>query len=183
MTTILVLTGIIGSGKTTAASEVVSLARMNGLRCDGLLAPPRLAPDRRKVGIDSLRVGTGETRPLADRSPSGPGERCGVWRFLPGALDWALAAVMDAAASCPDLLVVDEMGPMELLEGRGLAPVLLALEAGDWPLALVLVRESLLSALQERLAECDVRVYRVEPDTRAELPEKIAQEWFAGRMA
>lgn len=183
MTTILVLTGTIGSGKTTAASEVVALARMHGLRCDGLLAPPRLAPDGRKVGIDGLRVATGETRRLADRRPSGPGERCGVWLFPPGALDWALAAVMDAAAGRPDLLVVDELGPMELLEGRGLAPVLSALRTGKGTLALVLVRESLLPVLQERLAGCDVRVYRVEPDSRAELPEKVAQEWFAGPKA
>ncbi len=183
MTTILVLTGSIGSGKTTAASWVVSLARMQGLRCDGLLAPPRLAPDGQKVGIDGIRVGTGETRRLADKNLSEPGDRFGGWRFLPGALDWALEAVMDAADSRPDLLVVDEIGPMELMEGRGLAPVLPALGAGALPLALVLVRETLLPMLEEQLAGCDVRVYRVETGSRAELPQKIAGEWFAGRTA
>lgn len=176
MTTVLLLTGQIGSGKSTVAARVAALAQERGLRCDGLLCPPRLDERGRKVGIDGLRLGTGERRPLADRDLSRPGVRCGIWRFEPGAMEWMLAALTDAVRQQPDVLVVDEIGPMELLENRGLAPILPELAAGKVPLAVVLVRQGLLAALMERLAGCDVQVYEVTQATRDGLPKQIARE-------
>lgn len=178
MTTVLLLTGQIGSGKSTVAARVVALAEARGLRCDGLLCPARVDAEGRKVGIDGLRLGTGERRHLADRDLSRPGVRCGIWRFEPGALEWSLEAVMSAVRQWPDVLVVDEIGPMELLENRGLAPVIPELRAGAVPLAIVLVRRGFLAALMERLAGCEVRVYEVTPQTRDALPDVIAREWF-----
>lgn len=178
MTTVLVLTGHIGSGKSTVAARVVALARKRGLRCGGLLCSARLDADGRKVGIDGERLGTGERRHLADRSISRPGLRCGVWRFEPDAMEWSLRVLMGAVSQRPDLLVIDELGPMELLEDRGLAPIIPELKAGRVPLALVLVRKSLLPALMERLMGCEIRVYETAPETRNALPETIAREWF-----
>jgi len=130
------------------------------------------------VGINGLRLGTGEQRRLADRDLSKHGPRCGIWRFAPGALEWSLDAVMDAARQRLDLLVVDELGPMELQEGKGLAPIIPELKAGKVPLALALVREGLLPALLEKLMGCEVKVYKVTAETRNSLPETIAQEWL-----
>ncbi len=176
MTTVLLLTGQIGSGKSTVAARVVVLAQERGLQCDGLLCPARMDEEGRKVGIDGLRVSTGERRRLADRDLSRPGPRCGIWRFEPGAMEWMLAALTDAIRRRPDLLVVDEIGPMELLENRGLAPIISEIAAGKAPLALVLVRRGLLAALVERLAGCEVKVYEVTHATRDALPEEIARE-------
>jgi nucleoside-triphosphatase THEP1 len=178
MTTVLVLTGHIGSGKSTVAARVVALARERGLRCDGLLCSARLDVDGRKVGIDGARLGTGARRPLASRDVSSEGLRCGIWTFEPGAMEWSLDAVLDAIRLRPDLLVVDELGPMELNEGTGLAPVIPKLKADEVPLALVLVRSALLPSLMERLMGCEVRVYEVTPESRDALPQTIAREWF-----
>lgn len=176
MTTVLLLTGQIGCGKSTVAARVAALAEAHGLRCDGLLCPARLDDQGRKVGIDGLRLGTGERRPLADRDLSQSGLRCGIWRFEPGAMEWMLAALMDAIRRRPDVLVVDEIGPMELLENRGLAPVIPELKAGKVPLAVVLVRRAFLAALVERLAGCKVQVYEVTEATRDALPDDIARQ-------
>lgn len=178
MSTVLILTGQKGVGKSTIASWVVALARVAGLRVDGLLAPPLVTPDGEKIGILGIRLGTGEQRRLADRQPEKPGERVGPWRFPPEAIEWSLDTVMDALRSQTDLAVVDELGPLELLRGEGLAPVIPLLASCEVPLVLVIVRESLVSALQERLAGCDVRVYRADVDNRERLPEQIAREWF-----
>ena len=178
MTKVLILTGSIGSGKSMVAARVAALAAQRGLRCDGLLCSARLEAGGAKVGIEGIRLGTGERRALADRDTSQPGLRCGIWRFEPGAMEWSLDAVLGAVSLRPDLLVVDELGPMELLEGEGLAPIIPELKAGKVPLALVLVRVGLLPALMERLMGCDVRVYEVMPDSRDALPEQIATEWF-----
>ncbi|MBC7259535.1 MAG: DUF2478 domain-containing protein [Chloroflexi bacterium] len=178
MTTVLLMTGHIGIGKSTVAARVVALAQERGLRCDGLLCQARLDENGHKVGIDGLRLGTGERRPLADKDLSQPGVRCGIWRFEPGAMEWSLATVLDAVQQRPDVLVVDEIGPMELLENRGLAPVIPELRAGKVPLAIVVVRVGVLAALMERLAGCDLKVYEVTRATRDALPEQIAREWF-----
>jgi len=178
MTTALVLTGNIGSGKSTVAGRLVALARKRGLRCDGLLCSARLGAGGKKIGIDGERIGTGERRGLAARDVSSDGLRCGVWLFEPGAMEWSLDALADAISQHPDLLVVDELGPMELNEGKGLAPVIPELKSGKVPLVLVLVRAGLLPALLERLMGCEIRVYRVTPENRMGLPDKIAEEWF-----
>ncbi len=176
MTRVLLLTGQIGSGKSTVAARVAALAKERGLRCDGLLCQARLDERGRKVGIDGLRLGTGERRLLADRDLSRPGLRYGIWRFEPGAMEWSLGLLLDAIRQRPDVLVVDEIGPMELLENRGLAPVIPELAAGKVPLAIVLVRRGFLDALAERLAGCQVKVYEVTQATRDALPEQIARE-------
>jgi nucleoside-triphosphatase THEP1 len=174
----LILTGAIGSGKSTVAQRVLSLAKTAGLRCDGLVTPPRVDATGFKEGIDGIRLATGERRPLADRRVSEPGERCGIWRFYPGALDWALASLMEAIVAGPDLLILDEVGPMELLEGRGLSPTFPVLIQARIPLVLIIVREALLPLLEERLVGRQTRVYKVIGDARDELPEQIARDWF-----
>lgn len=178
MTTVILLTGQIGSGKSTVAARLVALAKARGLRCDGLLCPAHVDGEGRKVGIDGLRLGTGERRHLADRDLSRPGVCFGTWRFEPGALEWSLQVVMGAIGARPDLLVVDEIGPMELLEGRGLAPVIPEIQAGEIPLAVILVRRGFLAPLVERLAGCALKVYEVTPESRDALPEQIAAEWL-----
>ena len=178
MTTVLVLAGHIGSGKSTVAARLVALARNRGLRCDGLLCSARLNADGRKVGINGERLGTGEQRLVASRDLASAGLRCGIWLFEPGAMEWSLEVLLDAISQRPELLLVDELGPMELQEGKGLAPIIPELKAGKVPLALVLVRMGLLPALLERLMGCEVRVYKVTPESRTQLPEQIAEEWF-----
>lgn len=178
MTTVLVLTGNVGSGKSTVASRLAALARKRGLRYDGLLCSARLDAGGKKVGIDGERLGTGERRSLAARDASSDGLRCGIWLFEAGAMEWSLHALLDGISQQPDLLIVDELGPMELNEGRGLAPIIPELKAGKVPLALVLVRGVLLPALMERLMGCEIRVYRVTPENRTELPGQIAAEWL-----
>lgn len=176
--TILLLTGPIGSGKSTVAARLVALATARGLRCDGLLCHAHVDEEGRKVGIDGLRLGTGERRHLADRDLSRPGVRFGTWRFEPGAMEWSLQVVMDAIGARPDLLVVDEIGPMELLEGRGLAPVIPELRAGKARLTIMLVRVGFLPDLLAQLAGCALKVYEVTPESRDALPEQIAAEWL-----
>ena len=62
-----VLTGEVRAGKTTAALEVVELAREAGYLCGGFLSPDRLDPSGRKLGIDALSLTDGERRQARDQ--------------------------------------------------------------------------------------------------------------------
>ena len=79
----------------------------------------------------------------------------------------------DAIATRPDLLVVDEIGPLELEQGRGLAPVLEPLAAGRVPRALVVVRAWLLDALRARLPGISMATFTVSPKTRESIPKQV----------
>jgi len=176
------VTGDIGSGKTTVAGRVVERARQQGLSVAGLWCPARLVAGI-KTGIEAVDLTRDERRLLAARNDlegekelllTRPGPHTGRYTFDPEILAWANRVLAGAAAARPDLLMVDEIGPLELERGEGLAPVLLDLADGSVPRALLVVRERLLENLKARLdIAASTAVFLVEQDTRETLPEKI----------
>jgi nucleoside-triphosphatase THEP1 len=176
------LTGPVGVGKTTVAERVVGLARRQGLACGGLLAPAMVNTCGQKVGIWGVGLLSGERRILArtDRDPSGlspsgrslGGPTVGPYSFDAAALDWSVGVVVGAIGAC-DLLIVDEIGKLELWQGIGLAPILPRLAAGEVERALVLVRESLLAELQVKLGAVKQVVFRISEENRGAAPRQI----------
>jgi nucleoside-triphosphatase THEP1 len=166
------LTGPIGVGKTTVAERITGLALRQGLTCGGLLAPAILDACGRKAGILGIDVASGERRPLArtDRDLGGPA--IGPYSFDAAALEWATAVVADALGAC-DLLLVDEIGKLELWQGLGLAPILPRLAAGEAQRALVIVRESLLDELEGRLEGVETIVVEAQEENRNRLPSQV----------
>ena len=174
--TVGLLTGPVGMGKTTVAARVVGLTRAHGLVCGGLLAPAKFNSCGQKVGIWGIDLLTGERRQLAATDRSLGGEMVGPYSFDAAVVDWACTAIARAAGEC-DLLVVDEIGKLELWHGTGLAPVLPLLSRGVSQRALVLVRDFLLSELQSTLGSIGQIPFRVNQENRAALPSKILA-WF-----
>ena len=169
------LVGPVGVGKTTVAARVAGLARAQGLVCGGLLSPAILDGCGQKVGIWGVDLRTGERLTLArvDRELGGP--TIGPYSFDAAALAWAIELVeRDAGES--DLLVVDEIGRLELEEERGLAPLLPILRARRAGRSLVLVRDSLLELLRKKLEPVGLDLFWVTEDNRQELPSRVAAE-------
>jgi len=72
-----------------------------------------------------------------------------------------------------ELVLVDEIGKLELWRGEGLAPVLRLLEAGEAQRALVIVRQELLAELQARLAGVETVIFEVTADNRDGMPAHV----------
>jgi nucleoside-triphosphatase THEP1 len=172
------LTGPIGVGKTTVAERVVGLARRHGLTYGGLVAPAMTSSCGQKVGIWGVDLRTGERRILArtDRELGGPA--VGPYFFDAAALAWSVGVVQEAIGAC-DLLVVDEIGKLELWQGAGLAPILHRLAAGEARRALLLVRDFLLAELQSSLGAVEQLVFEVSQENRAGLPAYIVERFYA----
>lgn len=166
------LTGPVGVGKTTIVERVVVLARRQGMRCGGLMTPAIKDGCGQKVGIWGVNILTGEMRVLARTDRELGGAAIGPYSFDARAFDWALEVLENALGAC-DLLVVDEIGKLELWQGIGLAPFLPRLAAGEAERALVLVRDFLLADLQSRLGSVEQRVFTASLETRDELPAEI----------
>lgn len=132
-----------------------------GLSCAGLLTL-REDGDRRTV----MDVRTGLCRPLTLSGPGGV--PVGRFHFDPEVLSWG-ADVLAHSTPC-DLLVVDEVGPLEL-EGSGWAVGVDILRAGGFRLALAVVRPELLADVRARLPQA--RTVKVTLENRDNLPARL----------
>lgn len=149
---ILVISGGRGAGKT---SLVLGLARelaASGHRIGGIASPSERGGDGRPLAIDALDLATGERRLLATRGTAPwqpvPEERGGrpgrSLSFSEKTFAWAEAVFRAAAKPGFDLVALDEIGPLELDEGRGFFPLvgLVAAMAGLDRRFVLTVRES-----------------------------------------
>ncbi len=143
---LLVLTGPVHGGKTSLLTRLLPAWRARGLACRGFLSPA--ASDGAGDGYDLLEIGSGARRPYLRTRGEAAAERVGPFAFVPETLERARAILRTAP---PDgLLVIDEVGPLEL-EGGGLGPALReALTARPGP-ALLVVRAGILDQVAARL--------------------------------
>ena len=144
MTRSLILTGPVGTGKTTALQQLV---RVHPDRFAGLLAP--VIRHQRHL----QDISTGELR-LLETSPAAPDALpVGKYVFSASVFAWARERLAEQAASFPHRwFVLDEIGKLEL-QGKGLAPVAMEILQGDRVNnLLVVVRDSLLPAATEHLS-------------------------------
>lgn len=190
-----ILTGNIQIGKTRWLESLVTQLSAAGVGVFGVLAPGvwREYVDEKgtacfeKLGIDNKLLPSGELIPLARRRDLAQAE--GVFdensQSAKASLGWemsddALAEVNEhfrnlAAGSSEELrdrglLVIDELGPLELLRGGGLIEALTLLESGPnarWGHALVVVRESLVDLAVERFSRSWSEVEVVAPGEEA----------------
>lgn len=150
------LTGPSSTGKTSACLQIIAAAHASGVKVGGLVTPGHYADDGTRIAIDLVDLATGARWPLAERVAPDPvtGRR---WRFRPEALAQG-DALLQASQGC-DLLVIDEIGPLELREGAGWTSALQILKEGNYRQALVVIRPGLLDTLIGLLP--DVRVYTI----------------------
>jgi nucleoside-triphosphatase THEP1 len=176
---IALITGEIGIGKTTACQRAIDLLRARGVMVGGILAPARRDANGVKIGIDAKDVTTGARRPLADLVPNG-GKTIGDYTFDPETMDWALTRLLAIASASKltepsSVLVVDEIGPLELVRRDGFAEVLSPLSNPNLvPRALLVVRREYEDILERRLGRPDLCRYRVDEAHRDHLPAEIA---------
>ncbi|MDD2911997.1 MAG: nucleoside-triphosphatase [Candidatus Bipolaricaulis sp.] len=117
----MVLTGGIGVGKTRAVLALAGDLRRQHLRVGGV-ASPRVLVGGETVGYLVRDLTTGEEHPLCSRpAPRLPFRR---FTFSPEGLAFANAALVRATREA-EVIVVDEVGPLEL-SGGGFTPGLRA---------------------------------------------------------
>ena len=157
---IVVLTGDVSSGKTTTCGQIVERAQVNGLDCAGIVCPGRFERGQ-KVGIDLLDVRTGERRLLAEVDGQPAVLRTPRYRFHVETVEGVTRLILDrldAARSC-DVLIVDELGPLELERGQGWVNALEVLRVGQFDLAVVVVRPRLVTTFRGAMGSLPLHVF------------------------
>ncbi len=151
---LIIVTGLSGAGKTTWCKQLIKAARDNGYKVEGILSPG-IYDGIKKTGIEVVDLGSGERKQLARLRESGRSEiSTPRWVFDPQSLGWANQRLQNASES--DLLVIDELGPLEFLRNEGLLSGLERLDRGEYLVACVVVRSSLLQKAVERWPNAQV---------------------------
>lgn len=160
------ITGDIGVGKTTWCQQWIDLAGADGWRVGGLLSPPVMV-GRQKVAIDLVDLASGERRQLARlrQIEAGPDTvTTGKWLFDTAVLAWGNDVLQRVTAV--DLLVIDELGPLEFERGQGLQAAFELVAAGNYRMAAVVIRPSLIPQAQQRWPESQpIPIVRKDADS------------------
>jgi nucleoside-triphosphatase len=166
------VTGTPGVGKSTLVRKVVETLHGKDCRCriGGVMAADKRVKERR-VGFELLDLGSGARGMLADETGTGP--QLGKYKVRLDDLDNVGAkSVEDALGS--DLIVVDEVGPMELSSRRFIAAVEKAL-ASKKPM-LVVLHEWSSHPLAKKVRR-NFKVITVTRENRDALAEEISREF------
>ena len=177
MPKLLLITGSFEHGKTTLCKEVARLARREGWRVRGILSPA-VFEEERKIAIDLVNISNGERRRLAHLAKSTDGGlRTIRWIFQEDVVAWGDAILGDfpgeesspagTASSTDEMLIVDELGPLELLRGEGWQNGITSVDAGGYNLALVVIRPNLLNLALNKWPQAEV----VEVLTLEQIPQ------------
>lgn len=170
----LFLTGRRGVGKTSVCQAMVGLARARGRSPQGVLSISLFDESGVKVGFEAMDAGSGQRWLLGHTTQPLEGPRIGPYVLDSHGLARAID-VLKRACNTPDLMVLDEVGPLELERNEGFAPVLDILPLEGPGHLLVVVRPSLLPQVRQRLGR-DGTIYTVSEGNRDVLPAHMVQE-------
>lgn len=159
---ILLVTGPRGAGKSTLCRRVIDVARHASWKIGGVLSPA-IIKGGLKIGIGVEDLSSGKRFLLAklpsEADEADPGQiRTAGWVFDRRCLQWG-NRVLEKAVPC-DLLVVDELGPLELQQEKGWTAGITALQSRQYHLGLAVVREELLHLLLARWPHASVITIR-----------------------
>ncbi|NIM90903.1 MAG: DUF2478 domain-containing protein [Candidatus Aminicenantes bacterium] len=113
---IFVLTGPVDSGKTTFLKKVIGKLEKQKVKMDGFLSEA-IVKGQEKIGYDLVDLRDGRSVPFIRKSGLQSWQRIGPYFFIPESLSWAKKIILRSREA--DILVVDEIGPLEL-SGQGL---------------------------------------------------------------
>lgn len=164
------VTGRPGSGKTTAVMKVMEEVRSHGLRVGGVHSP-EIREDDKRVGFKIVDAASGEGRVMAHVDYGAP--EVGKYGVDVEAADRVCREAFRGAEE-RDVVVVDEVAPMEVVSKEFREGVRRTLDSGTPVLASV-HHSSTRGFVGELKTRSDLEVFEVTEESRDELPEKIVE--------
>jgi nucleoside-triphosphatase THEP1 len=152
----ILLTGAPRSGKSTMAGSVIQKLRARGVRICGIMSPE--VRNGARTGFKIIDLASGAERLMSSVRLSSP-HRVGKYGVDVGAID-EITHVFTRSIFEADLLVIDEIGKMELFSPRFRAAVEAAF-AAEKPL-LAVVHRSLAARYGQRGELVHVTIERLE---------------------
>lgn len=166
------ITGLPGVGKTDTLIKVVRDLEESGYRVGGMITEAIIENDER-IGFYVMDWQTKEKRIFAHVKLD-TGERVGKYGVDIKALEEVGVPSIERAITDEniDIIIIDEVGKMEMLSENFCKAVIAALDS-DKPILLTLHKKSRSPLLQDIRRRDDIRILEVSPVNRNLLPYKI----------
>ena len=150
MLNIRIVTGSINSGKTTMVKKLLEEYRISGKTVAGVVTEADFVNNIKSV-YNVVDISSGERKLLASTKPISTKLKFGRFFFLEEGFCFADTVIRKGIIN--DILVIDEIGPLEL-SGQGFFKVVLWLLENYNGTLLLVVRENLLEQVKTRLNLC-----------------------------
>ncbi len=170
------VTGSPGIGKTTVILKSLDLLKNSGFRVGGMISR-EVREEGNRVGFELIDLETGQKGWLAHvNQPEGP--QIGKYRVNISDMDRIGAESILRAVANAQIVVVDEIGPMELHSSAFKDAVAKAVHSGK--LLLGVIHQSARAPLIEQLRKRDdIEILEVTHGNRNELHKLIVEEMLA----
>ena len=152
---IFILTGPVHSGKTSLLKSLVERLKRNRIPMRGFLSLAAYEGNQH-LGYDLFDLEEKSMSPFIRKSGLQDWQKVGEYYFIPEVLGLACKIIEECRP--PHLLIVDEVGPLEL-QGKGLWPPLSVALERDRLISLLVVRETLLDKMKVNLGGKDICVF------------------------
>ncbi|MDO4842836.1 MAG: nucleoside-triphosphatase [Phoenicibacter congonensis] len=152
------LTGHVQCGKTTALQGLCAKFQAEGRSVYGVVSPGIFDAEGRKVAVNARLYPSAETFLVGQKEANFSGPCCGnriPWDFDEAAVG-AVNNLFEAYDGLADVLVIDELGPLEINNNGGFLAPLDLLKQGPTacaPITIAVVRHRLLEPLKSLLAD------------------------------
>jgi nucleoside-triphosphatase len=145
---VFIVTGPIQVGKTYFCTFLISQAQAKGLHLAGVICPPIFTNGQKTaIAIEDLKSRCRKTLAVI-RTTETEGVFTDRWAFDDEVLTWGNQVLADTRGC--DLLLVDELGPLEFIRGEGWQNGLHAIDEGEYKTAVVVIRPGLVETAQKR---------------------------------
>ena len=145
---IFIITGKVGSGKSTRLAELAEALRARGISVDGFLCRGELSSGERS-GYNLVNLRNGAEIIFASRDSHEGWPAYGRFFFNPEAFTEGENIIRKAIERKRKLLIIDEVGPLEI-EGRGWAKMIDLVCKEDGIVQIWVVRERILDRVMEK---------------------------------
>jgi nucleoside-triphosphatase THEP1 len=168
---IFILTAGVGAGKTSTARDIIQSLQKRGVRCRGFLSAG--------IDVDGVRSGfrlediqSSESVILCQTTYQEGWTPTGRYYFNPESLEFGNKILNSANLAETDLVVIDEIGPMEL-NNHGWAESIRTLCQSSPTPQLWIVRESLVKQVVRKWSVGDIRIFHLEQDQKEAIEQSI----------
>ena len=169
---LIIVTGIIGIGKTTVCRKLIELVRWHGHSCGGILA---YTASGETIIIEDIQ--TGEKEILASTKQVYPGPHTPRYSFNPKGIDFGIRVISEGKSK--DVLIVDEIGHLEL-RGEGFYSVLEIIRSSEVQFCVLVIRQELLANFIPRFKPVEPVIFETTKNNRNQVPEEILEELDKG---
>lgn len=163
------LTGNRGSGKTQLCVKLAHDLTAQNIVVKGFYSPA-VFEDGVKLGIDTVSLPSFERRALAKVGAIDGQIRLGKWSMDPATFEWINQSLDQISTA--DVLIFDEIGPLEVEQKAGWRKALDLVEKAEYDLAVITFRPDYVPLFKDKFSH--IHIFNLDQsETRAEFEAAV----------